>query len=72
MDINSITKIDIPQRGKMIQCFTCKGYGLVKKKTEICGHCNGIKCIYCNSSGYKTMPYDTCNVCYGDGEVAEK
>ncbi len=60
------------QTEKRIQCATCKGIGWVKKEIEICQHCNGIKCMYCNASGYTTMPYDTCDTCYGEGEVDRK
>lgn len=60
------------QSEERIQCDACKGTGWVKKEIEVCCHCNGTKCMYCNSSGYKTMPYDTCDTCYGEGEVDRK
>ena len=51
------------------QCPVCTGYGLVKKSIIICEKCDGIKCMYCNSTGLQQQPYERCENCYGDGEV---
>ena len=54
---------------KRVQCKVCTGFGLVKAEILVCDNCNGSKCMYCNSSGFKQQPYERCEVCYGDGEV---
>ena len=51
------------------QCSNCKGVGLVKYDMVICKYCNGIKCMFCNSTGLYKMPWDRCETCYGDGEI---
>ena len=40
-----------------VQCSYCLGSGYVKQKSEICDSCNGIKCIYCKSTGFKKLDY---------------
>ena len=54
------------------RCSRCSGSGYVKQNIEICDCCNGIKCIYCNSTGLKKLPYETCYSCFGAGEIEEK
>ena len=54
-----------------VQCVVCVGVGLVKKDIIVCDTCNGIKCMYCNSSGLKQHPYEPCEVCDGSGEVVK-
>ena len=49
------------------QCKICFGVGLVKKEVIICSVCDGIKCMYCNSSGYEQLPYEPCEICDGSG-----
>jgi len=49
------------------RCSECSGIGLIKKEIIICTKCNGIKCIFCRASGYKQMPYETCEKCDGCG-----
>ena len=51
------------------QCRNCKGFGLVKYEPIYCKECNGKKCIYCNSSGFKRMPWDRCEECFGSGTI---
>ena len=50
-----------------MRCIDCSGIGLIKKEIIICTKCNGIKCIFCRASGYKQMPYETCEKCDGCG-----
>ena len=54
---------------KKEQCGVCSGYGLVKAAIKTCQKCNGIKCMYCNSTGFESQPYERCETCYGDGEI---
>lgn len=49
------------------QCKICIGVGLVKKEIIICDICDGIKCMFCNSSGYAQQPYEPCEACDGSG-----
>ena len=51
------------------QCPKCKGTGFLKYEIIICKICNGIKCMFCNSTGLERMPWDLCDKCYGDGEL---
>jgi len=55
--------------GKKITCDSCCGHGIIKQDTIICRICEGKKCVSCNSTGYEQLPYDTCNKCYGLGEI---
>ena len=58
-------------RSKKCQCTKCKGSGFIKYKVKYCETCNGIKCMMCNSTGLEKMPWDLCNICYGDGEIKQ-
>ena len=51
------------------QCDMCKGSGLVKCENIICTSCNGKKCIYCKSTGYKRHSYIECYKCYSSGII---
>ena len=51
------------------RCEKCKGCGFIKYTPITCKTCNGIKCIMCNSSGLEKMPWDLCDICYGDGTI---
>ena len=51
------------------QCLICSGTGFLKYTPIICKICNGIKCMFCNSTGLERMPWDLCYNCYGDGEI---
>ena len=51
------------------QCPHCNGYGMVKTDVEICGGCNGNKCMRCNSTGLSVMPYSDCATCDRTGEI---
>ena len=53
------------------RCSRCSGSGYVKQKSEICDSCNGIKCIYCKSTGFKKQLYCTCYKCFGAGDIEE-
>ena len=57
---------------KKTQCKKCKGSGFIKYELKYCETCNGIKCIMCNSTGLEKMPWDLCDICYGDGEIEIK
>ena len=57
---------------KNTQCKKCKGSGFIKYELKYCETCNGIKCIMCNSTGLEKMPWDLCDICYGDGEIEIK
>lgn len=59
----------MPHKKVVIQCPKCKGSGFLKYTTVICNICNGIKCMFCNSTGLDKMPWDLCSNCYGDGEI---
>jgi len=61
--------MDNTKQTKRQQCSICKGVGLVKYDVILCKYCDGIKCMYCNSTGYYKMPWDLCETCYGDGEI---
>ena len=52
-----------------IQCPVCIGTGFVKYTPIVCKTCDGIKCMFCNSTGLERMPWDLCSNCYGDGEI---
>lgn len=56
---------------KKIQCKKCKGSGFIKYFPKKCEICNGMKCIMCNSTGLEKMPWDLCDVCYGDGTIVD-
>ena len=47
------------------QCSKCKGSGYIKMDIKKCECRSG--CYLCNGSGLKTMPYETCLDCFGDG-----
>lgn len=51
------------------QCNICKGTGLIKTNMKLCNTCNGIKCIFCNSSGYEKQPYEPCDTCDSSGRI---
>lgn len=54
------------------QCPICKGTGFMKYEMIFCPVCEGIKCMFCNSTGLEKMPWDLCEHCYGDGEIEIK
>ena len=54
------------------QCSLCSGSGYVKQTSEICDYCSGKTCISCKSTGLKKLPYETCYICFGAGEIEEK
>jgi DnaJ-class molecular chaperone len=67
------TSNNIIQRSTEKQCKICLGVGLVKKEVIICSVCDGIKCMYCNSSGYEQYPYEPCTSCDGLGtQIAQR
>ena len=66
MDSNNTKKITPLSKN---QCHYCKGFGLIKYEPVYCRHCNGKKCMYCNSSGFEKMPWDRCEKCFGSGTV---
>lgn len=63
MDKSSNTK-------KMITCTDCNGCGFIYQEPVICDKCHGKICMYCEfMGGFKVRPFDTCNKCYGYGEI---
>ena len=52
------------------QCNKCDGCGYMKITPVLCKKCNGSICMYCeNKGGFYIKPYETCDKCYGDGEI---
>lgn len=55
-----------------ITCPKCQGYGLEKKVPILCD-CPTTFCMKCeNTSGYTVRPYETCETCYGEGQIKKK
>lgn len=70
MDLKDKEKEEKEEKKKE-QCKICEGTGWVKKGAIICKTCDGIKCIFCKESGLTRMPYDTCDNCFGCGEITK-
>ena len=61
---------DVSKNNCKIMCSKCKGTGYMKQVVVVCNRCNGKICMYCEyKGGYSVKPYETCNNCYGYGEI---
>lgn len=57
---------------KKLQCTKCKGSGFIKYEKIVCNKCNISSRERDITTGLEKMPWDLCDVCYGDGEIKIK
>ena len=58
-------------KSSKFQCLKCMGTGYVKCIPVVCPNCKGKTCISCKSTGLSVLPYETCYVCFGSGEIEQ-
>ena len=58
-------------KSSKFRCLKCCGSGYVKCDPVVCPICKGKTCIRCNSTGLSVLPYETCYVCFGSGEIEQ-